>query len=194
MKPNVLLIITVGLLFFQINNLHAQSFKLKTYKMTVSGTSTLHEWESVVEKVDAKGFYTLENNELVDVKDVVIKIPVTSIKSTKGKMMDDKTYDAFKCEKYPFIVFTLINNKVNESNSTIDITGNLSMAGVTRAITLRASYKILSNGELQITGSQKLIMTEFQMEPPTAMMGTIKVGDEVVVGFAFTLAANNSIL
>jgi polyisoprenoid-binding protein YceI len=124
---------------------------------------------------------------------VVIKIPVASIKSTKGKMMDNKTYNAFKHEKYPFIIFTFSSKKVNKSNSTIDVIGNISMAGVTKAITLTVNYKILPTGELQITGSKKLAMTSFQMEPPTAMMGTITVGDDVVIGFDLTLSTSNSI-
>ena len=194
MKAKLLLIVTVGILFFQINNLHAQSFKVKVYKMTVKGTSTLHEWESVVEKVDGKGFYTLENNELVDVKDVVIKIPVTSIKSTKGKMMDNKTYDAFTHEKFPYIIFTLNTKEVNGTNSTINVTGSLSMGGATNQIDLSLNYKLLPNGELQLTGSKKLLMTDFKMEPPTAMMGTIKVGNEVIVTFDITLTSNNTIL
>jgi hypothetical protein len=194
MKTISLLSITVGLLFFQINSLQAQSFKLKNYKMTVKGTSSLHEWESDVEKMECKGTYALVNNLLADVKDVVIKIPVTSIKSTHGKTMDNKTYDAFNYEEYPFIIFTLNTKKINEANSTLDLKGHLAMAGSTKAINISVHYKILPNGELQIIGSQKLIMTVYGMEPPTAMMGAIKVGNEVTVTFDLTLAINNTIL
>jgi hypothetical protein len=52
---------------------------------------------------------------------------------------------------------------------------------------VQAKYKILPNGELQLTVSKKLKMTDFKMEPPTAMMGTIKVGDEVTVIFDVTV-------
>ena len=193
MKAIKLLIVTVSLLFVQLNHLQAQSFKIKNYKMTIQGTSSLHDWESTVEKLECKGSVVVAGSGL-DVKDIVVKIPVTSIKSTKGKMMDNKTYDAFDQEKNPNIVFTMTGKKVNENNSTMDIKGNLSMAGVTKAIDLVLNYKILPNGELQIAGSKKIILTEFKMKPPTAMMGTIKVGDEVVVGFDITLSTTNAIL
>jgi hypothetical protein len=194
MKTISVLVITVGLLFFQINTLRAQSFKVKTYKMTVQGTSSLHDWESAVEKVECKGFYTMAANSLTDVRDVVVRIPVTSIKSTKGKIMDNKTYDAFNHEKYPNIVFTLSSQKVNEKNSTIDLTGDLAMAGTTKPVNLTVNYKILPNGEIQIVGSKKISMTNFGMEPPTAMMGTIKVGNDLSVYFEITLTNNNTIL
>jgi hypothetical protein len=192
MNVKTLLVITVGLLFLQATNLQAQSFRLKEYKMTVKGTSSLHDWESEVEKVECKGFYTLEEDQLADVKNVVVKIPVTSIKSTKGKMMDNKTYDAFNYEKHPYIIFTLNTKKISKENSTIDLKGVLAMAGTSKPIDVELNYKILPNGELKITGSKNLRMTNFKMEPPTAMMGTIKVGDEVVITFDMTLTTSNS--
>jgi hypothetical protein len=194
MKTISLLIVTVGLLLFQIIALQAQSFKVKNYKMIVEGTSSLHDWESVVEKAECKGIYVIAGNSLTDVEDVVIKIPVTSIKSTKGKIMDNKTYDAFNYKKYPNIVFTLSTQKINEKNSTIDLIGSLAMAGTTRAVNLTVSYKVLPNGELQIIGAKKIIMTAFGIEPPTAVMGTIKVGNDVSVYFEITLTNDNTIL
>lgn len=194
MKTPNILIITVGLLFLQASYLQAQSFKVKNVRMAIQGTSSLHDWESVVEKVECKGIYTLDGNTLEDVKDVVVKIPVSSIKSTKGKIMDNKTYDAFNYEIHPSIVFTLNARKISEEKSTVDLKGILAMAGATKVIDLIVSYKILPNGDLKITGSKKLTMTDFKMEPPTAMMGTIKVGNEVIITFDMTLTTDNSIL
>jgi polyisoprenoid-binding protein YceI len=121
-----------------------------------------------------------------------VKIPVESIKSTKGKMMDSKTYDAFNYEKYPFIIYTLTSAKINQNSGVIEAKGNLSMAGTSRPIDIQVKYKMLPNGDLQLTLSKKLKMTEFKMEPPTAMMGTIKVGDEVTV--SFDVAVNTKLI
>lgn len=191
---NQLLIVTVGLLFILINDLEAQSFRIKNYTMSVSGTSTMHDWQSSVESVSATGSFVLVSNRLSVVKDVVVKIPVTGITSTKGQTMDKKTYEAFNYEKHPEIIFVMTNQSVNESNSIIDLKGSLTMAGNTHPIDLKVTYKVLSNGELKITGSKRLTMSEFGMKPPTAMMGTIKVGDDIDVSFDMTLTNNPSIL
>jgi polyisoprenoid-binding protein YceI len=122
-----------------------------------------------------------------DAKNVEVRIPVESIKSTKGKLMDSKTYDAFNAEKYPFIVYNVTSVKVNQSAGVLDAKGTLTMAGVSRPVDLQAKYKVLPSGDLQITVSKSLKMTEFKMDPPTAMMGTIKVGDEVTVSFDVTI-------
>lgn len=103
MKARHLFLFTVWLLSIQVYQLTAQPFRVKAYKMTVLGTSTLHEWESAVEKIECKGSFTLGSNSLGEVKDIIVKIPVTAIKSTKGRMMDTKTWEAFNYEKNPSI-------------------------------------------------------------------------------------------
>lgn len=189
----ILIVIAAGLIS-QSSYLMAQSFKVKNYKMTIQGESSLHDWESVAEKLECKGSYKIENNTLIDIKEAVVKITVESIKSPKGRLMDNKTYDAFNYEKYPLIVFTLNSEKINSANLTADLKGTLTMAGSSRPIDIQISYKILGNGDLQIIGSKKLKMTDFKMEPPTAMMGTVKVGDEVTVNFDIVLSASTTIL
>jgi polyisoprenoid-binding protein YceI len=195
MKPKrQLLIVTVGLLFLLVTTVQAQPFKIKNFSMHVSGTSTMHAWQSSVENFSATGSFVVASNDLVEVKDVVVKIPVTSIKSTKGKVMDNKTYEAFNHEKHPQIVFVMKSQTVNASNSTIDLKGTLSMAGKTLPVDLKVNYKLSSGGELRITGAKQITMTDFGMEPPTAMMGAIKVGNDISVTFEITLTNNNAIL
>jgi polyisoprenoid-binding protein YceI len=193
MKAIKFLLLTIFILGIQFSLVHAQSFTVKSYKLIVKGTSSLHQWESSIEKLEGKGSFALANNALTDIKDVVVRIPVKSIKSEKGKLMDNKTYEAFDAEKNPAIIFTLTGKKIKEASSTLDASGTLTMAGVTKPIDVTLTYKLLPGGELQITGSKKLLMTDFKMKPPTAMMGTIKVGNEVVVTFEMVLSLNNAL-
>ena len=184
MKRSILTLIAAALLLFIVNGVSGQGLlKIKPTKLTVQGTSSLHDWESDITKAEVKGIFQIESLQLVQVKDVEVKIPVESIKSTKGKLMDSKTYDAFNSEKNPYIIYTLTSVKINAATSTLEAKGNLTMAGVTRPIDLQVKYKVLPTGELQLALTKSLKMTEFKMVPPTAMMGTIKVGDEVTVNF-----------
>jgi polyisoprenoid-binding protein YceI len=188
MKPLKLLLPPFMLIALVWHNAHAQeTIQLKSYSLKVQGTSSLHDWESNVEQLDCKGSFTVSNNSLSDIKNIVINIPVTSIKSPKGKMMDNKTYDAFHFEKNPRITFLMTGCKIQDGKGVLIVTGTLSMAGVTRPTDLTVNYKVLPDGQLRLTGSKKLSMAEFRMEPPTAMMGTIKVGNEVNVSFDLTI-------
>ncbi len=185
------LILLTGLLLFSYM-LQAQTlYKGKQVKMSVIGSSTLHEWESEVTQVESNGTLTLDGSQLTAIKDVVVKMPVTGIKSTKGRVMDNKTYEAFNSDKNPTIQYKLTNARISGSGEyTVTANGNLSMAGATKPIELVAKAKVLANGDVQISGSQKLNMKDFNMTPPTAMMGTIKVGEEVTVKFDITLTPN----
>jgi polyisoprenoid-binding protein YceI len=194
MKAIRILLITASVLALQISQLSAQSFNVESYTLTVKGSSSLHDWESSVEKIECKGSFALANNGLADISDVVVKIPVKSIKSTKGKMMDNKTYEAFNAEKNPTITFVMQYKKIHTANGLLDVSGTLTMAGITKPIELTLIYKVLPTGKLQITGSKKLAMTDFKMEPPTAMMGTIKVGDQIEVAIDMILNLENNTL
>jgi polyisoprenoid-binding protein YceI len=189
MKSFTTVFVTVLLALLLMSGVAQAPYKIKTSKMTVAGTSSLHEWESEVTQVEWTGSFDVENNMLKAIKDVTVKIPVTSIKSTKGKIMDNKTYDAFEYEKNPHILFRLTDAKITgtAANLVINANGTLTMKGVTKNITLTVTGKLLANGDLQLTGTRKLNMKDFMMEPPTAMMGAIKVGEEVTVKFDLTV-------
>ncbi len=167
-----------------------RNFSLKSVKASVQGTSTLHEWKSDITKIEFKGSLHEEGNALKTIEDVEVKIPVVSIKSTEGKKMDNKTYEAFKSEKNPFIIYTFNSAQVKEDANhivTIETSGNLTMAGVTQTVSLNATGTVLENGDLHLSVSKKLKMTDFKMVPPTMFMGTIKVGDKITVNFDLIL-------
>jgi len=173
---------------FQITALAQAPYRVKASKLTIDGTSSLHDWTSEATKLEWTGSFLVEDKKLVQVKDVQVNIPVKSIKSTKGSTMDNKTYDAFKADKNPTIAYKFSNTKISGTGDfALATTGTLQMAGATQPITMNVTAKLLPNGDIQLTGSQKLNMKDYKMQPPTAVMGTIKVGPEVTVKFDLTL-------
>jgi len=173
------------------SKLTAADFSLKSVNATISGTSTLHDWVSKVTIMEGKGSFQMEDNVLSSIKDAEIKIKVTGIKSEEGDKMDDKTYETFNSDKYPFIIYSFSNAVVNMDDKqavTVGTTGNLVMAGASKSVSLLASGKELSNGDLQLTVSKTIKMTDFNMKPPVMFLGTIKVGDEITVSFDFILS------
>lgn len=172
-------------------NVHAQqTFALKSAKATIQGTSSLHDWESEMTKVEFKGELVKEANLITNIPAAEVKVLVEGIKSTKGKIMDNKTKEAFKYEKNPYVTFVL-TNAVVKADGSVDATGNLSMAGTTKSVKLAAKTKVLTTGDVQLSLTYKLKMTDYKMEQPTAMMGTITVGDQVTVNFDLVLAATS---
>lgn len=156
--------------------------------MKIEGTSTIHDWEADVNELNAS--YTLAPEEDVPVSDLSFTIPVKSIKSGKGGM-DRRIYDAFKSDDHPQISFRMTEAKRTEGDAgsiTLEVTGELAMAGVSKTVTLPVKGEKSGSGWL-FTGSHSLNMADYDMDPPSAMFGTIKSGEKVTV--AFNLIVNN---
>jgi polyisoprenoid-binding protein YceI len=160
-------------------------YAVKTFKMTVAGTSTLHDWTSDVTKLDFTGHFYTEAGKIKEVKDVTVKIPVESIKSTKGRMMDNKTWEAFTYEKNPSITYKL--STISVTDGLLKTTGTLTMAGASQSVAMDVQYALLPQGDIRLAGAHTVKMKEYKMDPPTAMMGTIKVGEQVTVKFELTI-------
>ncbi|MCB9284422.1 MAG: YceI family protein [Lewinellaceae bacterium] len=166
------------------------SYKISKSSMTVSGTSNLHDWTSTVQDLKGQGTFVVENNVLTGINSLEISIPVTSIKSSKGSIMDGKTHGALKYKEYSLISFQLVRVDGIEKTASgyrVKTTGNLTIAGAKRSVALTVDAKVLSDGSLNFKGSKDLKMTDFNVSPPTAMMGALTTGNDVTVNFDITL-------
>lgn len=86
---------------------------------------------------------------------------------------------AMKSAEFPTITFVL---GAYEPGPTGTISGQLTLGGVTKPITLKAAAKEEGDA-LRITGVYDLDMTEYGLKPPSLMMGTMKVGKVAKVNF-----------
>lgn len=191
---NLKSIISIISLILACNQLGAQDLKLITDKSSiiVNGTSTVHDWEISCEKISGNAQIELIDNKLTGIEDFEFQVVVKGMKSGKG-MMDNKTYNALKEKSYPSIEYKLykvnkIETKTNESYSVM-AEGLLTIAGNTKAISHKVTATI-SGGKVLFSGEYNLDMTAYSIAPPTAMMGAIKTGKNVVIKFETTFLIN----
>lgn len=179
---------------------HAQTSEnveqLKVQPQTVfyvDGTSTLHNW-SCTDK-GASGTIAVATDLLQDPKTGIefnsgnIVIPVDQLDSGE-KGMNRKIYGALKLKKYPTINYELTSARVaavSDTAFTLQTTGKLTIAGTTKTIDLLASGKKQADGSLIFTGNKQLKMTDFNVKPPTAMLGAIRSGDEITIRYNLVL-------
>ncbi len=167
------------------------NYSITSSKMTIAGTSNVHSWESSVTQVNATGEIALEGGALKSIKALTVEIPVKGIKSSKGSVMDRRTWSALKSDEAPTITYKLSRVTAIEKSGdsyTLKAAGSLTIAGKTRNIDLEVKGKVLSDGSLQFEGARKLLMTDFGIDPPTALMGTMRTGDEVTISFSVKMA------
>lgn len=144
-------------------------------KLLIEGTSSIHDWESVVETYSITGNFQDEN-----LTNVSVVVKSKSIKSGKS-IMDDKTYEALKTNKFSEIIFKAKTLSINEEN--IVGFGILEIAGVSKQKELEAIIINQTATELKVKGTVSIKMSEFGIEPPTAMFGSIKTGDEIFITY-----------
>jgi polyisoprenoid-binding protein YceI len=158
-------------------------------KVTIAGTSTLHDWKSEVNKVWGNATIDMNDGALTAITKLTVDMDVNSIKSEHGNMMDNNTHNALKGKDFPRISFVLTSvggvKKVGEGYA-VTATGNLTLAGQTRPMTMTVTGKTTGENAIEFSGSKSFKMSEFKIDPPVFMMGTLKTGDEVTIKFSVT--------
>jgi polyisoprenoid-binding protein YceI len=160
----------------------------QTATVIIHGSSNVHDWQSEATDVRLTGqFDTDASGKLVAVKNLAVSILVEGIKSEKGRIMDGKTYKALVSEDHPNITFQSSSVAVQGANITAK--GNLNIAGETRPVTITATWN-QSSGAIALSGEYAFKMTDFGIDPPTAMMGAMKTSDDVTVKYAVQWSPN----
>ncbi|MEX2512952.1 MAG: YceI family protein [Cyclobacteriaceae bacterium] len=153
-----------------------QEFSLdKNPKMVVEGTSSLHDWEMVSNTANGSALLTLSNGKITGMESAKISMDVNTLKSGRGGM-DNNAYKALNADKNPTIIFTL--KKAVLQGNRWKVTGNLEMAGATKEVQFEVQTA-MEGSKVKITGQTAFKLTDFGVDPPTAVFGTIKTGDEV---------------
>ena len=135
------------------------NYQIANFSLVIKGTSNLHDWESTAKEVRARGAMTSVAGVLKSIESLTVEIPVKTIKSPKGSIMDNKTYDALKAGSSPNITYKL--GKVTGLSKKgdgydINTVGYLTIAGVTNTIDMYVRGKAGSDGSLSFSGSKKL--------------------------------------
>jgi len=186
-------VLSVGIIcmltVFTVNAQNAYQLD-NTSKMTIEGTSTIHDWSSEVTQLTGQAVISTDGNQVTGLKKLEMSIPVVSIKGDRSGM-DPKTYEALKKDEFPNIKFDLGKIETIDGKSVV-ASGTLTIAGVTRHVDLKASYKE-SGDKISFSGEKAIKMTDFNVTPPTAMFGAIKSGDDITIKYDVVFTTSNNL-
>ena len=157
-------------------------------KLAVNGTSNVHDWTIEAKAMSGKASVTLDAGDLKAIKSLDFSVEVEQLKSGKSGM-DKNTFKALKSTSHKNISFKLVKvvkiTTISDNNYTLETQGDLTIAGVTKRINQSFTVKLIGK-KMVFTGKQKIDMTVYGVEPPKALMGTIKTGKDVTVDFKVT--------
>jgi YceI-like domain len=171
--------------FFSIQFTFSQTFTLNndTSFMEVHGTSSLHDWH--VDVLEQGGKIAIKDSINLIITTLNFNAKSESLKSGK-KGMDKNTYKALKTDDYKSIDFKLSSVEriefLSDSNYKVSIIGNMKISGVTNSVKIDFRIKLDKN-KILIEGEKSLLMTDYGIDPPKALLGTIKTGNEIKIVF-----------
>jgi hypothetical protein len=173
-------------------------------RVQLNGTSNLHDW--TIKGTVIQGYVDVNETcrlnpkvqELSGLDQVMasvkthVEIPIPSLKSGHSGM-DKNTYKALKSEQYPRIIFNLEQISIRTQpqpprmTATFDTVGRLSVAGATRRMPMTVTAEPLDDKQFRVSGELTIRMTDFGINPPTALFGTLKTGNQLTIQFTWTL-------
>ena len=167
----------------------------------LEGTSNVRDWDAKSSKIEGSIEFksngigselTLDPGDLVaqDLR-ATVRIPANSLVSDSRRLTSNM-HDYLKVGDHPYIEFELeglaLNGDHNSgSNSfTTDVEGLLTVTGKSRKIAFPVEWK-REDATVILSGKAELKMSDFGIDPPTMMFGTLRAADEVTVEFQWVL-------
>jgi polyisoprenoid-binding protein YceI len=167
-------------------------------RLWIEGTSNLHGWSCKATTLDAHIELDAAAAAQVAVappkalKRVQVKVPVKSLKCGHGGM-DGNLYKALKADQSPEISYILANFEAapgeGKDKFTLQTVGTLTVAGKQQPLNMDVTATRLADGTVKATGVVTIKMTDFGIQPPTAIFGRLKTGNEVKVNFELSVGA-----
>jgi polyisoprenoid-binding protein YceI len=159
----------------------------ENYDVSIHGTISTHDWTETIGRVSGELVGAVNGDGSVLVQTLRIVMQARSIKGNMGTVMNNKTYTALKGEANPAITFSLTGpvtlTRLVAGNRVVFLKGSLTLAGVTRSVTMSVSSFTTEGGTLAIEGEQKISMPDFGIKPPSALFGTMKASPEIMINF-----------
>ena len=125
-----------------------------------------------------------------------MRIPVGNFRCG-NKVMERDMSQALKADKYPAIDFHFtelrgtVNHDLDAQTYQARIAGNLILAGQRREVEVTVTAERLASDRFRIRAELPLRMTDFGIQPPTALFGMVKAKNELLVRFDLTLKATS---
>lgn len=163
------------------------------HEMVIDGTSNIRDWDAEVKTVNAN--FVMNQFDMSNLSSLTadhfetleLSIPVDDIESGSGKLTSNM-HKYLKEKDHPMITFNLTDIDsvtINGNVATITANGIVNAAGIDHetAMTVDATFE---DGKVTFSGTQPLLMTDFNIDPPTALFGTIRARDEIDIIYSMT--------
>ncbi len=155
----------------------------------LEGTASTGDWEcrSTELRAELRGPADLEDGRPAGVETAFLHLPVGGIRCGLTPMERDLRR-ALQADRHPRIVFRIQDVEPGDAIAGgpgtefgVEVAGDLTVAGVRRPLAMTVGASVDPSGPVRLEASTRIAMSDFGVEPPTAMLGLIRAGDTVSV-------------
>jgi hypothetical protein len=132
--------------------------------------------------------YSYTKNNLFYLENAIVKLRAKSFKCNNRAMTSD-FLAALKADKYPWVKIEFdyfnLTKPLNEltTQRNVPVHFYVTIAGIKRGYLVTYDYVKLEKTMLSVNGRINIKMSDFNITPPEALFGTIKVKDEISMLF-----------
>jgi polyisoprenoid-binding protein YceI len=151
----------------------------------VLGSSNVHDWVMTSTAMESQGNFIIDGGKLQSLHSLSFRLAVKSLHSDHTSM-DDRTYKSVNASKYPDISYKLTSAAITSAGGSkylIKTRGDLTIAGVTQPISMEVTATVGADNVVTCTGEKKIQLTDYHINPPTFMLGTMKVANDLTIQF-----------
>jgi polyisoprenoid-binding protein YceI len=170
-------------------------------RVSIAGTSNIHAYTASTTAVRVTRLQIAKDPAGSNLWDAIVKpgaieafevsIAAATLSSPK-EGLDKNMHKALKVTEHPEIVFNLrrVEPRAGTQGGLIGV-GVLRIAGIEREVSLELTTERRDHA-LIVRGSVPLLMTDYGIKPPVAMLGMLKTDPKVTVNFETVLAASST--
>ena len=170
-----------------------QALRLSAARVSIAGTSNIHPFTASTTDVrmsrlvlaPADGDRLQAAAKAGGVEAFEIAIPAASLTSPK-EGLDKNMHKALKTTEHKEITFKLLRLEPAAANA-LKAVGLLKIAGVEKEVTFEIRAAANASA-ITVIGEVTLLMTDFGITPPKAMLGMLKTDPKITVTFETVLA------
>ena len=168
-------------------------------KLSIEGTSNINSFECFCGDKIAPGTTRLQIVAPTSFRfqNTSLALRTKALDCDNSKMNSDLC-DALQADDYPYITIqfhdaTIVRGSLDDASEWTDLRMQATMiiTDVNQRMTLDVKAKKLGPGRYRFMCSKKMKMTDFKIDPPTALFGLIRVRDEITVNFDITAKLAN---
>lgn len=157
------------------------------------GRSNINTFSFRSENISGKGCINTDavridsvNKHISNAVDGFFRVDVKTFDSGNSRMNQDM-YDALKAEQHSYIQFKLESIETEHYNgqtgAQLSAWGFLQVAGVENLISLTVTVMQQDEHLYRLQGSKQIHMTDYDIEPPQALLGLVQTRDKLTVEF-----------